>query len=120
MKFLLTFLFINSCFAQSVLILSCPSYRAGTNLICTINKTGDAPAGLQFTFNADGRTSPYIASVSGTAIVAGKDIQCGPAACIISGINAQTISDGQVAQFSVPIPANVTGNLIFSLTSPVG
>jgi len=122
MKLILLTVFAAVGFGQSTLTLACPSYRAGTALICTINKTGDIPAGLQFTFNADGRSSPWTATVQGTAAAAGKDIQCNTAngTCLISGINSQTIADGQMAQFSIPIASTVTGNLIFSLTASVG
>ena len=120
MKYIAFLLAVVGCWGQSTLTLSCPAYRSGTPLICTVSKTGDTPAGLQFTFNADGRAAPYTATILGAAANAGKDTQCGPAACLISGVNAQTIADGQVAQFSIPIPAGVTGNLIFSLSTPIG
>ncbi len=121
MKLTIGFLLLASmCFADSVLTLSAPPYTPGQPLILTVSKTGDLPSNIQITFNADGRTSPGSASVVGSALSAGKSIQCGGnGICVIWGLNQATIIDGPVAQFSIPIPSNVTGSLTFSITGQV-
>jgi len=109
-------------FAQGVaLSLSSASGTPGgtANVNVALSTTGTAPASLQWTllYSTTDFTSATV-TVGGAGTAAGKQVNCnntaGSSVCVLSGLNANTISNGVVATVAFTISAS-TGHTSSSL-----
>src|ERR1019366_98249 len=118
---LLTFVLTSSSalFGQGALVLSSGTTAGGTvalDLTLT-SPTGSKPAGIQWdlTYSATDVVS-INAVAAGTAVTAGKSINCssssGTYRCLLAGLNSSLIQNGVVAEVTVTIAAGVASTTI--------
>ena len=122
-KLLLSAIISLPLLAQSAtLTLSCSnSVRAGSNLTCSIALSGSSlPAGLQWTLAASSPVGVVTVTPAAAALAAQKSLACNAVnTCLLTGINANQIGDGVLANLSIPIPASPSGQPISLGLSPV-
>jgi len=124
-KLLLSALFSLPLWAQSATLnLSCSNnVRAGSTLTCSITLSGGSlPAGLQWTLATSSPVGAVIVTPAAAVISAQKNFLCNAAnMCLLTGINANQIADGALANLSIPIPAG-SGNrqMTLNLSATIG
>src|ERR1039458_4772512 len=125
---LLTFVLTSTgaLFGQGTLVLSSGTAVGGTvalDLTLT-SPTGSEPAGIQWdlTYSATDVVS-INAVAAGTAVTAGKSINCssssGTFRCLLAGLNSSLIQNGVVAEVTVTIAAGVASTTI-GVTNALG
>jgi len=124
-KLLLSALFSLPLWAQSATLnLSCSNnVRAGSTLTCSITLSGGSlPAGLQWTLATSSPVGAVIVTPAAAVISAQKNFLCNAAnMCLLTGINANQIADGALANLSIPLPAG-SGNrqMTLNLSATIG
>src|ERR1051325_5034651 len=101
--------------AQTTLNLSSATANPGTTITLglSLTTTGSGPSGLQWTFTYSPNQITGISLSPGpVATAAGKFVTCasasGSSACMVTGLNSQTIASGVVAYVSVTLAPSAT------------
>lgn len=123
----LVFLPCDLGFAQGPsLTLSSATANPGSTVGLAVSLTAGAtaPAGLQWTISYPANQIAAISATAGAAsLAAGKSIACGSSAgfftCLVSGMNANGIAAGVVANIQVTLAANA-GTVVTNVSSPMG
>jgi hypothetical protein len=82
---------------------------------------GAEPAALQWSLNYPTTSvASFSAAPSAAAIAAGKSLVCSGNQCVLYGLNAQPLPNGDVATFTFQLSANASGSTPLQLSNTLG
>lgn len=116
-RFFISLLVVIPVLAQSTLTLSGPAnIRPGQNATVTLTLTapGAKPAGLQWTATIPAAVGgPGTAAIGASATAAGKTLyrSTDGAVHLLVGLNANTMATGEVARYTLTVPAGAAKGL---------
>ena len=98
-----------------------PNVRPGQTVDVKVTFTASATAPIAAMQFAPASVTAFGGAPTATTAVAGKTLTCGPATCVLSGLNATAIATGEVAALRWTVPAGAApGPQTVSVASPLG